>query len=556
MRRTRRDSICGYPLVLAVAAAGLLALPGTANANVVAFVDVSGVLRVTSTDGDAMTVTCTGNDVKVNGADPVQGPTRCREVSSISVVGDARANAIDLNGVTATAFVGLATSPRGVVADGGGGDDVIAGSEFADDLAGGDGEDRISGFRNAAGGRDVIHGNQGSDTLVWNEGDGSDTIEGNVGNDVVEVNGSAVEGDELTVAPAAGGRIAFSRTNLVPFSIDIGTSERLDVNMGGGDDALNRGGGVSGLAPFDVDADGGDGNDLLNGGDAADTLAGGSGRDRLTAFRNPAGTRDVVRGGDDDDTLVWDNGDGSDTIDGQGGDDVVEVNGSKTEGDEFAIRPSATVRRIDVDRTNLVPFNLDVGTTETISLHGNGGDDLLRGSEGLAGLIAMSLSGDDGTDRIQGSDGRDTLSGGRGTDLIRADDEISDSIACDGGLDVAIVDRRDSVQGCEIVEGGRVRVRPVAGSATARDGKAHVRLRCVATRRCVGTVTLLRAAKPLGRGTFAIAGNRVVSARIALNRRGRKVAARGVRASLRIDARDASGNGWRTTHRIRLAPGR
>ena len=82
--------------------------------------------------------------------------------------------------------------------------------------------------------------------MIWNNGDGSDVMEGGAGIDTVEVNGSDTAGDEFTIA-ANGARVDFDRVNLGPFSLDIGTTERLEVNGLGGDDTITGASGLDGL---------------------------------------------------------------------------------------------------------------------------------------------------------------------------------------------------------------------------------------------------------------------------------------------------------------------
>ena len=119
----------------------------------------------------------------------------------------------------------------------------------------------------------MVAGANGDDTLVWNPGDGDDTMDGQAGFDTIEVNGGG-GGEEFEVKPSATpGRIQFDRlgpTPPGPFNLDIGTSEKLDWNGNGGDDTLNKNGGASGLNPFTIDADGGADNDIVQTGDAAD----------------------------------------------------------------------------------------------------------------------------------------------------------------------------------------------------------------------------------------------------------------------------------------------
>src|SRR5204863_371739 len=158
-----------------------------------------------------------------------------------------------------------------------------------DSLDGNDGNDRLVGAK----GTDDMSGGAGNDTLVWNNGDGSDTIDGDAGNDATEVNGAATLGDVFTLEPNAG-RITFRRTNLVPFSLDIGSSETMHANGLGGDDTIT----VGDVGSYSVTAAGSSGNDSLIGGSASETLLGGSGNDTI----NPGGGIDFVSGDDGDDT--------------------------------------------------------------------------------------------------------------------------------------------------------------------------------------------------------------------------------------------------------------
>jgi Ca2+-binding RTX toxin-like protein len=539
--RRRRTRLCG---VAVTAAAALLAVPGAASADVTSTF-AGEKLTVSSNAGDAITIECVDGNVKVNSADP-GAVVACSAVGEIEVNADDLGNTINLNDVTVADFTKPLTK---VTVNGRGGNDTVQGSEFADVLNGEGGIDRLVAFRNPAGTRDVMTGGEGDDTLVWNNGDGSDTMDGEAGNDTIEVNGSGAAGDEFTVKPSATqGRIAFDRVNLVPFNLDIGTSERLDVNGGGGDDSLNKDGGAAGLAPFVIDADGGEGNDVLNTGDAPDILTGGNGNDRLVAFRNPAGTRDVMAGGEGDDILVWNNGDGSDTMDGEGGNDTVEVNGAGADGDEFTVKPSSTQGRVAFDRVNLVPFNLDIGSSERLNVNGGGGDDKIIGSKGLAGLISGTFVGNDGNDRIKGTDAEDLVSGGNGNDVINTRDKAEDAIECDRGFDI--------VRGCEIVLGGRLRVKHLGKAITVAGNAASVKLRCVASRRCTGKVRLLSKGKSLGSAKFVLKGRKAKRVRIRMNARGlrllAKAPAKGLSVKLRIDARDSRRNGWRTTDSLKL----
>src|SRR5881392_1611063 len=104
-----------------------------------------------------------------------------------------------------------------------------------------------------------MNGGAGDDTLVWNNGDGTDVMNGDAGRDDVEVNGASA-GDVFTVQPN-GARIKFNRPNLVPFSLDIGSSETMHANGLGGDDSIS----VGDVGAFEVTGAGGSGNDTLTG---------------------------------------------------------------------------------------------------------------------------------------------------------------------------------------------------------------------------------------------------------------------------------------------------
>ena len=442
--------------------------------------------------------------------------------------------------------------------DGGAGNDTLDGGDGADLINGGDGDDRIVPDDNPPlpGPRDDARGGAGNDTIVWNGGDDDDLNEGGDGIDTIEVNGAPLP-EQFTVKPSpTAGRILFDRitTPPGPFNIDIGTAERLDLNMNGGDDTLTADPGFD--AGFKLDVEGGDGNDSLDGGDAADLLSGGNGDDRIVGDDNPLGTRDEARGGAGNDTMVWNPGDDDDIDEGGDGNDVAEVNGAGG-AERFSVEPSAAAGRVSFDRTDPTPFNVDIGTTEDLRLNAGGGDDRIKGASGLAGLIKSTLNGDDGNDRITGTDGEDALSGGTGFDLIKARDKAEDAVDCGTGIDLAIVDKRDFVRGCDIVAGGLLRVKPVGKVVHVAGGGAAVKLRCVATKGCKGNVRLRRGGKTLATGSFRMDRGKSKRVHLALTRRGRSLIAgtpaRRIGAKLQIDARDANGNGWRTTARVKLA---
>ena len=173
---------------------------------------------------------------------------------------------------------------------------------------------------------------------------------------------------------------------------------------GAGNDTLTGGSGNDQLF-------GQDGNDILLGKGGNDLLFGGDGNDVLTGGAG----NDQVFGQAGDDRMIWNPGDGSDLFEGGDGTDTAEVNGGNG-AETFTITANGT--RVRFDRVDPAPFTLDIGTTENLVLHANGGDDVITAGNGLAGLIQLTLDGGAGNDTITGGDGNDTLIGGDGNDLV------------------------------------------------------------------------------------------------------------------------------------------
>ena len=148
------------------------------------------------------------------------------------------------------------------------------------------------------------------------------------------------------------------------------------------------------------------------------------------------------------------------------------------------------------------------------------------------------------------------LSGGKGGDLIRSIDRAADRVECGSGFDLALVDRRDTVRACEIVLGGALKVKVTGKSASVSGGAAALTLRCVATQRCSGLVKLRHGGKTIASTKFAMGKKQTKKLRLKLNKRGLRLLAKapkkGLKVQLRVDAKDANRNGWRTDSPLRL----
>ncbi|UUY04827.1 hypothetical protein LRS13_04670 [Svornostia abyssi] len=353
--------------------------------------------------------------------------------------------------------------------NGGAGDDTLTGTATTDTLNGGDGDDRLIGAR----GNDTMDGGNNADVLVWNNGDGTDTMNGNAGADEVEVNGAPNAGDQFRITAAGAQDVRFDRINLGLFGLNISTSERITVNGLGGNDDI-RADETLGNRIL-MTANGGTGDDavvgspnadLITGGDDIDTLSGAGGDDRIVGDRG----NDTMNGGTGDDTTVWNNGDGTDVMNGDAGSDRVEVNGAPGAGDVFTIAPNGA--RAKFDRTNLGPFSLDIGSAEALDANGLGGDDDFTALPGISSLLAINADGGAGNDALDGAEGDDTLLGGSGNDAINpgggsdvadggeGDDTLlgrdgqTDLLRCGTGTDSAQTDLPgvDALTGCETVD--------------------------------------------------------------------------------------------------------
>src|SRR5215831_8526286 len=253
------------------------------------------------------------------------------------------------------------------------GNDTLLGKGGNDLLFGGDGNDTLIG----GDGDDQVFGEAGNDRMIWNPGDDTDLNEGGDGSDTVEVNGG--NGAENFTIAANGTRVRFDRTDPAPFSIDIGTSEKLTLNANGGDDSFSATGNLAALIQTTVD--GGTGNDTILGTNGADFLLGGDGNDFIDGQQG----NDTALMGAGDDTFQWDPGDGSDIEEGQDGTDRMLFNGANLN-EKMEVSANGARVRFTRDVASIV---MDLNDVESIVAKTLGGAD---------NLVVNDLSGTDVTD--------------------------------------------------------------------------------------------------------------------------------------------------------------
>ena len=215
--------------------------------------------------------------------------------------------------------------------------------------------------------------------MIWNPGDDTDLNEGGDGTDTVEVNGG--NGAEQFTATANGTRVRFDRVVPAPFSIDIGTSEKLTLNANGGDDSFSATGNLAALIAITVD--GGTGNDTILGSNGVDFLLGGDGNDFVDGQQG----NDTALLGAGDDTFQWDPGDGNDIVEGQDGNDKMVFNGNA--GNE-SFEASANGQRLRFTR-NVGNIVMDVNGVESVDVNALGGPDTITVND-LSGTNVVELN--------------------------------------------------------------------------------------------------------------------------------------------------------------------
>ena len=465
---------------------------------------------------DTVTVATVGAETQVNGL-----PAQLRLLGA-EAANDRLAVNTGAGNDTVNATALLATGPQ-LSIDAGAGNDTINGSQGADTIFAGDGNDRVLGdngndtaflgagndtFTWAPGdGSDTIEGEAGTDTMdfdgsgaaeninisangqrvnffrdvanvtmdmdgvermVFDALGGADNVVVNdltgTAADEVVVNLGATQGsttgdgaadsvsvrggaaaETIRVANASGGSVLTTG-----FAADVRVTgaelanDRLEVRAGAGNDTLDASGLSANRIQLNLFADAGD--DRIIGSAGADFINGGLGTDNVS-----------MGGGND--RFQWNPGEGSDVIDGQGGIDTHEFNGSGADeiislaagGNNALLTRNVgnivmnqdNVERVEIlagngrDTINVgelrstdvreVLVNLAVNATATV---GDGVNDTVNVSGGSGSeVLTVTASGDDiivsglaNQMRIANTDVSDTVvvQGGGGSDVLNA----------------------------------------------------------------------------------------------------------------------------------------
>ncbi len=347
----------------------------------------------------------------------------------------------------------MLTSSATVVADpstinGGTGNDTIYGTSENDVITDTGGTNVID----AGGGDDTFRTTGGgSDTYIFNRGDGQDAIFDGGGTDTIRFGVGIIitdlayskDGDDLVIRindpanPAASDNLTVndwfmdSVYRIETFAFSDGTSipgyqllQQIAAPLNGtaGDDIIDGwyhnniiygfGGHdiIIGAGGNDV-IDAGDGNDVVITGDGNDTITGLGGDDTLTG----GGGHDTIDAGDGNDVIST--GSGNDTVyGGAGNDTVTDAGGTNAiygeDGDDVITTPHGTGGVIDGGAGNDTVFT---NYASSSTLRGGAGDDSLRISQANVSE-GYSAARAGATNRFEGGTGNDVLQGSAGAD--------------------------------------------------------------------------------------------------------------------------------------------
>ena len=296
-------------------------------------------------------------------------------------------------------------NPDGTPAGGFNSHEVISGTDFADWIEAGNGDDTIYGdkgndYLNGGAGADHIYGGDGNDVILG--GDIEDFLDGGAGDDIIYA-GTSAGALDVVIGGAGNDRL-------------YGEAGIDEIYGGTGDDYIDAGGDTD-LAFGDSGNDvmfGGDGPDELRGGTGDDMISGGSGGDKLLG---EAGD-DIIRAGIGQAAGVA--GDSDEAL-GDVGFDMVGF-----EDVTIALNVAADLRNQGIVAANGAgvtpePFNQLWQDIEGII--GSKFGDVLIGEDAGAGTDPLTPAGDNwligggGADKFMGLGGYDVMVG----DSIRLD---------------------------------------------------------------------------------------------------------------------------------------
>jgi Ca2+-binding RTX toxin-like protein len=297
---------------------------------------------------DTVIVNGTAGDDRIRVASSANGVRVSGLPATVTIRGSEALDSLVVNGQAGNDTVDASALQAGLIEltiNGGAGADILIGSPGSDLVIGGTGNDRA--FLGA-----------GKDTFVWNPGDGSDTVEGQGGQDILQFNGANI--NENIVLSANGSHLRLTRDvgNVV---MDVHGVEQVNVVALGGADTVTV-------------------NDL-------------SGTDVTDVNIDLAAPPGSGQGDGQPDTVI---------VNGTAGNDSIAVVGN---GDVLGLAARVHVTGAE-------------GANDRLIISAGAGDDVVNASGLTAGAIQFTADGGDGQDVLIGSAGNDTLLGGPGDDVL------------------------------------------------------------------------------------------------------------------------------------------
>jgi Ca2+-binding RTX toxin-like protein len=230
----------------------------------------------------------------------------------------------------------------------------------------------------------------------------------------------------------------------------------------GGNDTITALGGI--LTPLVFD--GGEGEDTLRGGPGADVLLGGLGNDLVDGNQGA----DVAFLGDGDDTFQWYPGDGSDTVEGGAGADTHAFHGSNI-AERLDVRANGARTTLTRD---IATISTDLNAVERIAMRVLGGADVITVHTGVDVTVDVDLLGSTGAGdaiadtvvvaggvTVSGANGAVTAIAGTADVTVRSGEPALDRLSVSGSVDVVgtagadtIAAFADSSTGTVLVDGG------------------------------------------------------------------------------------------------------
>ena len=307
--------------------------------------------------GENVTLSANGTHVRLT-RDVGAITTDMQGVQTVDINALGGADNITINPLTVTDVtqvnIDLASPPGSGTGDGQADSVIINGTPAADT------------FNIAANGSAVEVSGLGTLVHVTGAELANDRIAVNgVGGDTVNVNGT--EGpDTMQIVPSPVAGYARTVVSGYTASVDVTGALTLSVNGLGGADTIVAGNGLAGLG-IPLILNGGDGNNTITGGDGNDTIISGPGNNTVAGGRGS----DVIFLGSGTNTVVWNPGDGSDTIDGQGTNNTLLFNGANV-GENITVSANGTRLRLTRDVGSVT---MDVDGVQTVDINALGGAD-------------------------------------------------------------------------------------------------------------------------------------------------------------------------------------